>query len=683
MAQHRYKAPVNYRATATLIAAEPISVVGGTALIAEAPADPADAQTPVTVTVGGSARTRVTGAPSAGQYRFKTQVILDAGVERIEYLPVLELHSSDEGLAGTVTYYGTGTILTAEWWAAMRAFIAPVVGVADFASLPAPSSDYYQRGFPGDIAILTNGTICFSSGTVWTQVASGAPMPVVGALVMARAFGLVSDASWTPPGVWTADENITGVLGILSDATFAAAGSWAAALDIASSWGVASDAIQAEVAALALAGSLGVSSDGTWAAGGGGGSSALSNMDFESALAAENQTSAPSNPSGNWTGWVTAVDGASALAQRSATHKIDGTYGGYLEAAGFTDDDTIFEVGTARLVQRIARSDLDSAGAILSFKVKGRTSYLSTSPSVFLRVTVYTSGNADISKTTGGANTAKLWGASTGSEADQSWVFAPSATAATVTGNLKNWLSNAVAIGNHWSDIDHVDLEIVAQSTMTIPTAAVVDTFAIAAAPTAPYIVGFADTQFTQNATNTTLNLPTSQAGDLLLAVATGSGVLMFSSTSMTLGRFNGWTHLYYGSVDTYWAWAKISSGSETAPFTIPSSGTSGAIRVYAIRGASSTLSNHKVYAQAYLSPATLGATTAAGSLVLVQFDTQADITAWASPQWFHEDADATLGSTRLRTLTKYVASAAAPGSIAFTVGAGGKNISAFEIAAA
>jgi hypothetical protein len=170
-----WKPPVNYRTSAVVTPTPEAIEIGadGVALLAEAPADPTT--NAMTVTVGGNARTRVTGTPAAGQYRVKTQSVIYADLQpHTEYLPLLEFHSSDAGLSGTCSYYRTGTVVTTELYQSMIDFLRPLTGYASSAEFPAATTDRTQRGCPGDMAFTTGGQLYYSDGTQWFAVAGGA-----------------------------------------------------------------------------------------------------------------------------------------------------------------------------------------------------------------------------------------------------------------------------------------------------------------------------------------------------------------------------------------------------------------------------------------------------------------------------------------------------------------------------
>ncbi len=81
---HPFKLPVNYRTSASAVTGEAITVEGGVALLAEAPAAPTT--NAVVVTIEGNSRTRVTGAPAVGEFRVRTQAVIYADLQpHIEY----------------------------------------------------------------------------------------------------------------------------------------------------------------------------------------------------------------------------------------------------------------------------------------------------------------------------------------------------------------------------------------------------------------------------------------------------------------------------------------------------------------------------------------------------------------------------------------------------------------------
>ncbi len=229
----RYKPPVDYRTTAARTPSpEPIDIdSSGYALLAEAPANPADPTTPMVVTVGGQARARVASAPAAGQFCVLTATVLDSGgTPRTEWTPVLQFNTADASASGTADYYRTGTITTAAWFAALRAWLTPLIGYVDSALLPAATTDPNLRGFPGDTAILTDGTMYWSDGYSWQPIAgSGSAVPTrsltlvqtiatafgagyAGVVDVAVALGLVTDTDRLLLGSGSGDVAIAGAL---------------------------------------------------------------------------------------------------------------------------------------------------------------------------------------------------------------------------------------------------------------------------------------------------------------------------------------------------------------------------------------------------------------------------------------------------------------------------------------
>jgi hypothetical protein len=177
-----WKPPINYRLTAVVTPTPEAFTIdaSGVALLAEAPADPAAVGTPMTVLVGGVPYTRVTGSPAAGTttFRVKSQTVMYADLQsHTEYLPLLEFHPERALLTGTCSYYRTGTVYTAEWFAALMAHLTPLVGVADETGLPPATTDVSQRGYPGDQAFLEDGSMYFSDGNEWLMTAGGAGTP--------------------------------------------------------------------------------------------------------------------------------------------------------------------------------------------------------------------------------------------------------------------------------------------------------------------------------------------------------------------------------------------------------------------------------------------------------------------------------------------------------------------------
>jgi hypothetical protein len=212
-----WKSPQNYRSAPSPVTAEPFEIVGTVGLIAEAPADPA--VFPVTVTVGGNARTRVTGTPSAGQYRIQTQIVMGAdGAPHTEWLPILEFHSSDAGLSGTATYYRTGTVLTDAFFDLLRWFLTPLTGLASESALAAAypaTTDVTKRGRPGEIAFIADGSAFYSDGSSWVRIsANTTPTSAVSEYLAAAALGVAQTSGFS--AAWSNAASFAAALGFSS-----------------------------------------------------------------------------------------------------------------------------------------------------------------------------------------------------------------------------------------------------------------------------------------------------------------------------------------------------------------------------------------------------------------------------------------------------------------------------------
>jgi hypothetical protein len=216
---HPWKPFVDAREVAQFIVAEPFTVLGGVALLQEAPEDPSDPQYPMTVLVNGSPRARVLGTPAPGQYRVRVWSTSPVGPE---WKPELEFNATDEGLTGVCTYYGSGTIPTKLRMEAWQAFLGPLVGVADQATLSViapPSADPNQPGRDGRTARLADGSWWESDGVVWKPWVGGGKLS--GAQVAPASIGTSQDAAYTPPGApQSGDAPVLSTLGVSGDALF-------------------------------------------------------------------------------------------------------------------------------------------------------------------------------------------------------------------------------------------------------------------------------------------------------------------------------------------------------------------------------------------------------------------------------------------------------------------------------
>lgn len=218
MAVHPYRSPTDFRSVASrTIPAEAFEIRGGFALLAESPADPNDPLYPIVVTVGGGARTRVTGTPAAGQFRIVTTV----SPYGTAWTPQLEFHASDEGLEGTCDYYRAGTILTRRWYEdALLPHLQPITGVADVATLEASypaTTDRTAPGYPGRIAFCDDGSSVYSTGTAWEEF--GGPAKRTGLISESVTFGATHGGEYVAGQADGVTESVT--LADSQDATFA------------------------------------------------------------------------------------------------------------------------------------------------------------------------------------------------------------------------------------------------------------------------------------------------------------------------------------------------------------------------------------------------------------------------------------------------------------------------------
>jgi len=143
------------------------------ASLTEAPADPTQPATPMVVTIGGAPRTRVDGAPAAGQFRVWTAIIGGA----TEWLPVLEFHSSDAGQNPSVDYYRGGSVYHRLWMERLREYARPLMygSLAALQGSHPATADAWTRGGPADLAIVA-GALYYSDGAAWQLLSGGSPV---------------------------------------------------------------------------------------------------------------------------------------------------------------------------------------------------------------------------------------------------------------------------------------------------------------------------------------------------------------------------------------------------------------------------------------------------------------------------------------------------------------------------
>jgi hypothetical protein len=409
MAHHPWKPGADYRsAAARTPIPEAITVVGGIASIAEAPADPADPTTPMVVTIGGAPRSRVLGTPGPGEYRVRV-IGTPFGPE---WVGELEMNAADEGATGTCDYYRTGTVVTALRWQALIAHLRNLTGIADLATLYAqfpPSTDQNEPGWSGRIALLTDGTAWISNGVEWVTL-GGTP-------------------------AWTGDVAEGATAGAAQDAAWVEA---AASVSEAATAAAAQDAVQAEVGAATAAATAAASQDGTWAAGGGGTPLLPADPSFETA-----DPGTVAN-SGAWWSESQGGGGQTTSATRLAAAATQGSVGVRLSAAN----------SAASWGQRVlsfdwTKAQIDATTGVLTFDVIRRGSGISGANYKI---------NARAFNAAGWAGDI-LW-QDTISGQNLSAAALTLDAASTRTFNLKDAL---VAAGVVWANVNHVALDIVCQ----------------------------------------------------------------------------------------------------------------------------------------------------------------------------------------------------------------------------
>lgn len=256
-----FKLPVNYRAAAVHLPPESFTVSGGSALLAEAPIDPAQAS--IAIYVAGSPRQRVEHDPAPGEYRLVMQTVYGPdGEPHVTPLPLLQFHASDEGLSGLADYYGSGTVLTAQFFAMLMAFLTPITGVANEAALAdlyPPTSDPTRRGRIGDIAFTADGSGYFSNGEKWTPFSLSGQMRA-GSFSIAHAIALAFDAGYVGPAL-DGELSIDLSVGIEIDGVYYEPGNLFAQAALAHSIAIEADAIQDEIGDMTLAHALDLLAD--------------------------------------------------------------------------------------------------------------------------------------------------------------------------------------------------------------------------------------------------------------------------------------------------------------------------------------------------------------------------------------------------------------------------------------
>jgi hypothetical protein len=289
----------------------------------------------------------------------------------------------------------------------------------------------------------------------------------------------------------------------------------------------------------------------------------LANPGFESALGAENLTTYPANPTGNWFGYIE----QSSTAQRVPGALIDGTYAGRIQATGYYDggEDLTFP-GKAQLVQRVTKSLIDS-GSLFTFKVANVTGGATTGGSVFLSVVAYTAAGTNITATANDADKARLWGDPLGSASNSSIVVGgPSTSPVSRTINLKTWISANLTAGHTWAEVDHIDVQFSAVRGLTSGVmGAVFDSISTAAPDaTAPTMTGFAVGTPSYTSVPVTLLTATDNVGVTGYAITTSNVTPESWQFSPSIASYS----VPSGGTYTLYAWARDAVGNISAPLT-------------------------------------------------------------------------------------------------------------------
>jgi hypothetical protein len=364
---------------------------------------------------------------------------------------------------------------------------------------------------------------------------------------------------------------------------------WQSPITVAA--GTASLALATAVPAVAAGGSVSrtagtaslvlTSPTPVWATSAGAG---LANPNFELAFAAENQSTYPANPTGNWTGYVSDPGAfGSVFARRGTSYKVDGTYDGECIAGGGYDGgtDTNYDA-LAQIVQRVPVATVDAIQNIV-FKVNGPDPLVPhalappTAPAAgvgaYVEVRVLGTASADLTNTTNMAHIAPIWGTTaqvggTGNSFGLSacpliYCIPSSSLPQTRALNLKQLALFALQAGRTWVDVGSVDICLSAYGDPSGVGSALIgfDTFTSA---TGTSVVGplfqaaGVSIQTVHNASSFSVAMPAGVvAGQLLF------GTFMCNET-VGAGVLAGWTAL--GAALNGWQFAyRVAVGGETA----------------------------------------------------------------------------------------------------------------------
>lgn len=448
-----YRAPVNYRSSPARVGTpEGIAISGGIAMLSESPADPANPATPVVVVVNGTPRTRVTGAPAAGQYRIRSQIVIGVnGLPRTEYLPILDFHASDEGLSGTVDYYAVGTVLTSEWVDALMSLLTPLTGIATapaLQSLYPATTNLYAPGRPGRIAFLSDNSMYYSNGVQWISVAANvSPNNWSEALAVFQRFGLQSTSGFS--AAWSKAQDLAQSFGVSSASGYSTPG--AAVVTLAAALAQVFDSAFAAswASAGAMAAGMGLTVVSNYTAGGGPLSLGLFNPQFESAIG--------SVEGDNW--WPYTDGTASGEASRVTSGVVSGSGSGRVWTSGYFNAE-VFVPAFAGLQTRFSKVALDGSSGHLKFRARRDAA----GGSAYVLAHVYDPGGAliSINGTGTGVENAMLWGPNVGSSPNVSAKIAPAlGTVYDFDLDLAAWLSSICT----WASASKVVLNFVATAT--------------------------------------------------------------------------------------------------------------------------------------------------------------------------------------------------------------------------
>lgn len=434
-------------------------------LLREAPSDPTNPDTPMTVTVAGAARARVTGAPAPGEYRVRTATV----GATTEWLPVLEFNAADLGRIGTCDYYRGGSVYTRPWMERLHSFSRPLQATS-LAALQADSpaqSDAWTRGGPLDLAIVA-GVLYYSNGVEWLALAGGvagnvgaqagigpavAPVQALPLGGKGGAAGAIGPAS-APPSAQAPHVTIGAAPGGATGDVLPADAPLSPGVLSATGKAAAGVAANAPITAQPL------NAVGN-ASGGGTGPLLPPNPNFDTDITATGEQA-----NAWWKEQFLGDHNAGvAVAGQFASTEMTGSYVGHLLAQpGYWDDGMNFgwDIASALLSFVRTKAEIDATGGVLTFDLRPKAQ---NAPGyAVIRLHAFDAGNVEI--TNGGGVTGdaiNLWGAPA---ADTTIVGATTVNVTqTVSFNLKTWMSNHLTAGKTWADVAKVIVSFETSST--------------------------------------------------------------------------------------------------------------------------------------------------------------------------------------------------------------------------